>query len=53
MGKARFPLVGAIFLAVAVLKFIQGDAWVVWAILGFLFGAFGIFSLNRHGGNGS
>lgn len=41
--KAGFPLIGAIFLALAVFKFLQGDNWVVWAILGVLFGGLGIF----------
>ncbi len=48
--KAGVPIIGVIFLALAVFKFINGDAWVVWAILGFLFGGFGIFS-SRSGGN--
>ncbi|MEL7783295.1 hypothetical protein AAG607_09715 [Citromicrobium bathyomarinum] len=38
-----FPVVGVIFLVLAVVKFLQGDDWVVWAILGFLFGGFGVF----------
>ncbi|MDF7773883.1 hypothetical protein P1X14_01380 [Sphingomonas sp. AOB5] len=49
--KLGVPVVGVIFLALACLKFFQGDAWVVWAILGFLFGGFGIFNLNRSEGN--
>ena len=49
--KVGFPVVGVIFLALAVFKFVNGDGWVVWAILGFLFGGFGIFSRNRSGGN--
>ncbi len=47
--KKGFPVVGVIFLALAVLKFLQGDDWVVWAILGFLFGGFGIFSRGKAG----
>lgn len=42
--KAGFPIIGAIFLALAVLKFLQGDGWVVWLILGVLFGGLGVFS---------
>ena len=38
-----FLVVGVIFLVLAVVKFLQGDDWVVWAILGFLFGGFGVF----------
>jgi hypothetical protein len=49
--KTGVPVVGVIFLLLACLKFVQGDSWVVWAILGFLFGGFGIFSLNRSKGN--
>lgn len=48
--KAGVPIIGVIFLALAVFKFINGDAWVVWAILGFLFGGFGVFA-SRSGGN--
>ncbi|WP_197051805.1 hypothetical protein [Sphingomonas sp. 35-24ZXX] len=47
------PIIGIIFLALAVFKFVNGDGWVVWAILGFLFGGFGIFSRDRSGGNRS
>lgn len=47
------PLIGIIFLALAVFKFVNGDAWVVWAILGFLFGGFGLFNRSRAGGNQS
>jgi hypothetical protein len=42
--KNGFPLVGVVFLGLAAVKLMQGDSWVVWAILGFLFGGFGIFS---------
>lgn len=45
--KKGFPVVGAMFLALAVVEFVQGDNWVVWAIIGFLFGGFGIFSLGK------
>lgn len=34
-------IVGLMFLALAVWESISGDSWVVWAILGFLFGGFG------------
>ena len=47
------PIIGIIFLALAVFKFVNGDGWVVWAILGFLFGGFGIFSRDRSGGTKS
>ena len=43
-AKKGFPMVGAIFLVLALVKFLQGGDWVVWAILGLLFGGLGIFS---------
>ena len=45
--KKGFPLIGAIFLALAVVQFLQGDGWVIWAILGVLFGGLGIFRRPR------
>jgi len=51
--KAGLPVIGVIFLLLAVFKFASGDSWIVWAILGFLFGGFGIFSANRSGANKS
>ena len=44
------PIVGIIFLALAVFKFLQGENWIVWLMLGFLMGGFGIFSMS--GGKG-
>ena len=49
-AKASLPIFGVIFLLLAVFKFFSSDPWVVWAILGFLFGGFGIFA--RRGGEG-
>ena len=49
VSKAGFPLVGVVFLALAVFKFLQGDDWVVWAILGVLFGGLGIFRNRKRG----
>ena len=49
--KTGAPIIGLLFLVLALFKFIQGDPWVVWAILAFVFGGFGIFSMNRSGGN--
>jgi hypothetical protein len=46
MGQLQqkgFPLIGAIFLALGVFKFVQGEGWVVWIILGILFGGLGLF----------
>ena len=42
--RKGFPVIGAMFLALAVWEFLQGDNWVVWVIIAFLFGGFGIFS---------
>ena len=53
MGNGRkigFPVVGVIFLILAVAKFLNGEGWVVWAILGVLFGGLGIFKSDRSGG---
>lgn len=46
-------IVGLIFLALGVFEFIKGDRWVVWIILGFLFGGFGAASrlFRSKGGN--
>ncbi len=51
--KVGFPVVGVIFLILAVFKFVNGDGWVVWAILGFLFGGFGVFNRDCSGGTKS
>lgn len=42
-----FPLIGAILLALGVFKFVQGNSWVVWIILGVLFGGLGVFSRRK------
>ncbi|MEQ8412596.1 MAG: hypothetical protein RIC51_10365 [Erythrobacter sp.] len=34
-------IIGLMFLALAVFEFLSGDDWVVWVVLGFLFGGFG------------
>jgi hypothetical protein len=49
-AKAGVPIIGAVFLLLALFKLVQGEPWVVWAILGFLFGGLGIFGWNRSGG---
>jgi hypothetical protein len=36
--KKGFPLIGVIFLALGVFKLLQGNDWVVWIIIGVLFG---------------
>lgn len=52
-ATAGAPVIGIIFLALAILKFLNGDGWVVWALLAFLFGGFGVFGLGRSGGDKS
>jgi uncharacterized membrane protein YecN with MAPEG domain len=42
-----FPLVGVLFLALGVLKLIQGENWVVWIILGIVFGGLGLFGRRK------
>ena len=49
--KRGVPVLGLIFLVLAIAKFTQGEPWVVWAVLGFVFGGFGIFKSNRSEGN--
>ena len=46
-ARKGLPIVGVMFLILAVVNFLQGDNWVVWAILGFLFGGFGIFGSSK------
>ena len=48
LPQKAFPLLGVIFLALGVLKFLQGDGWVVWIILGILFGGIGAMSRRKH-----
>ena len=47
LQKKGFPLVGVIFLALGVFKLVQGDDWVVWIILGILFGGLGAISRRK------
>jgi hypothetical protein len=50
MGQLQqkgFPLIGAIFLALGIFNFFQGDRWVVWIILGILFGGLGLFGRRK------
>jgi hypothetical protein len=42
-----FPLIGVIFLALGVFKLLQGDNWVVWIIIGILFGGLGAVSRRK------
>jgi len=43
-------VVGAIFLVVALIQLLQGDSWVVWAILGVLLGGLSFFKGKAAGG---
>jgi hypothetical protein len=47
LQKKGFPLVGALFLALGVFELLQGDNWVVWIILGVLFGGLGAVSRRK------
>ncbi|MFL9842316.1 hypothetical protein ABS767_15200 [Sphingomonas sp. ST-64] len=37
--RKGLPVIGIVFLLLAILKFVQGGNWVVWLILAILFGA--------------
>lgn len=43
-----FPVIGVILLALGIFKLIQGDNWVVWIILGILFGGLGALSRRKN-----
>ncbi|WP_164474696.1 hypothetical protein [Aurantiacibacter marinus] len=43
--------VGVIFIILAAVQMLKGDSWIVWLILGFLFGGFGYFSSKKPGGD--
>ncbi|HEY1224948.1 MAG TPA: LPXTG cell wall anchor domain-containing protein [Brevundimonas sp.] len=45
--KTGFPLIGVIFLVLGVVRFVQGDSWAVWIILGVLFGGLGLFARRK------
>ncbi len=47
--KAGFPVVGVIFLALAGYNFLRGEDWVVWLILGVLFGGLAAFRAKKRG----
>ncbi|MCZ8369384.1 MAG: hypothetical protein O9293_05355 [Porphyrobacter sp.] len=40
-AQAGGGIVGLIFLAVAIINFFRGENWIVWFILGALFGGLG------------
>ena len=43
-ARRGFPAVGVLFLVLALVEFLRGDDWVMWLILGVVFGGLGIFS---------
>jgi hypothetical protein len=45
--KNGLSLVGGIFLLLGLLKLLNGGPWVVWIILGLLFGGMGLFRRKR------
>jgi uncharacterized membrane protein YecN with MAPEG domain len=47
MRSKGFPLIGVIFLAVGFLRLLQGNSWVVWIILGILFGGLSALNLRK------
>jgi hypothetical protein len=49
LQRKGFPLIGVIFLALGVLKLVRGDDWLVWIILGILFG--GLSAISRRKDN--
>lgn len=50
--KKSLPVIGIIFLLLALFKFLQGDNWVVWLILGILFGGLRFLPSSRPGAPG-
>lgn len=46
--KKSLPLIGIIFLLLAIFKFLQGDNWIVWLILAIVFGALRAFPSSEH-----
>ena len=50
--KKSLPVIGIIFLLLAVLKFLQGGNWIVWLILATLFGALRFFPSSERGASG-
>ena len=42
-------LLGGVFLGIALYRFLSGDSWIVWMILGLLFGGFSLFRRTESG----
>ena len=51
VAKTGFPVLGLVFLVLAISKFMQGESWVVWAILSFVFGGARLFAAKGSEGN--
>ena len=47
LRQKGFPVIGVVFLALGVFKLVQGDNWVVWIIIGTLFGGLGAVSRRK------
>jgi hypothetical protein len=54
-GKLKLGggFIGLLFLGVGVLKFLQGNDWIVWIILGVLLGGLSAFSGKEKGADES
>ena len=50
--KKSLPVIGIIFLLLAVFKFLQGDGWGVWLILAIVFGALRLLPSGKSGASG-
>jgi hypothetical protein len=50
-AKAGLPIIGIVFFLLGLFKFVSGDNWVVWVILGVLFGGLGVLGAKKPGGD--
>jgi hypothetical protein len=54
MSRTRWAsLVGGVFLGIALYRFLSGEAWVVWLILGVLLGGLGLLGRSKEGADPS
>jgi hypothetical protein len=49
LQKKGFPLIGVMFLLLGFYKLVIGGNWVVWIIVGVLFGGLGAFGWKKGG----
>lgn len=52
MTKSRtniIRLLAGVFLGLAIYRFLTGESWIVWVILGVLFGGLGLFRKKESG----